>query len=77
VMVRDRLAALPSPDDSIGELLHDFREICARRIGEIDTLSREMRGQRDPQLQHELELLEDQRVALESALDQACRVLVH
>lgn len=77
VMVRDRLAALPSPDDAVGELLHDFRDICAKRIGEIDTLSREMRSQRDPQLQHELELLEDQRVALESALDQACRVLVH
>jgi hypothetical protein len=77
VMVRDRLAALPSPDDAVGDLLHDFREVCAKRIGEIDTLSREMRGQRDPQLQHELELLEDQRVALESALDQACRMLVH
>jgi hypothetical protein len=77
VMVRDRLAALPSPDDDIGELLHDFREVCAKRIGEIDTVSREMRSQRDPQMQHELELLEDQRVALESALDMACRMLVH
>jgi hypothetical protein len=77
VMVRDRLAALPSPDDAVSEHLHDFREICARRIGEIDTLSREMRSQRDPQLQHELELLEYQRVALESALEQACRMLVH
>jgi hypothetical protein len=77
VMVSDRLAALESPDDEISDLLHDYRDICATRIGHIDVLAADMRKQRDPQLAHELELLDDQRVALETALGQALRLLVH
>lgn len=77
VMVRDRLAALPSPDDSVSRLLPTLAEICAARIGDIDALMSEMRRQRDPDLQHELEALDDARVALESALEQTLRMLVH
>lgn len=77
VMVRDRLATLASPDEDVAPLLHDFRDLCVRRIGELDTMATDMRKRRDPDLQHELEVLEDQRVVLESALDQASRMLVH
>ena len=77
VMVRDRLAALPSPDDDVSRLLPTLAEICAARIGDIEALMAEMRRQRDPDLQHELEALDDARVALESALGQTLRMLVH
>lgn len=77
IMVRDRLAALPSPDESVSHLLPDFCEVCARRMADIDVLSTELRGQRDPDLRYELESLDDARVALESALEQAARMLVH
>lgn len=77
VMVRDRLAALPTPDHDVSDLLYDYRDLCAKRIADIDALSADMRKHRDAETQHELELLEDQRVALESALDQALRMLVH
>ncbi len=77
IFVRDRLGTLASPDAELADLLHDYRELCARRIGEIDALAAEMRKRRDPDLQVELEQLDDERVALESALDQALRLLVH
>ncbi len=76
-LVRDRLAALATPDEGLDDLLHDFREVCARRIGEIDALAAELKAPGDPGLQRERELLEDQRIALESAFDAALRMLVH
>jgi hypothetical protein len=77
VMVRDRLAQLSSPDDALADLLHDYREHCIKRIADIDSLTAQMRGQRDADTDHELALLDDQRVAIESALDEASRMTVH
>ncbi|HEY5926656.1 MAG TPA: hypothetical protein VIV11_33445 [Kofleriaceae bacterium] len=77
-MIRDRLAHLESPDDrELGELLHDFRELCTERVVALSKAISELRKQRDEDLEHEIALLEDQRVVLESALDHASRMLVH
>jgi hypothetical protein len=77
-MVRDRLASLATPGGELDELLHDFREVCVQRIADIDAHAGELKGpSRDPALQRERELLDDQRVALESALEAAARMLVH
>ena len=77
-LVRDRLAQRETPDDDLdGELLHDFREHCARLIGECSAAIAALKKQRDEELDHEIALLEDQRVVLESALEHASRLLVH
>ena len=76
-MIRDRLARLETPDDpEVSALLHDFRELCAERVVALDKAIRELRKQRDSD-EHEIAMLEDQRVVLESALDHASRMLVH
>ncbi|HEU4612663.1 MAG TPA: hypothetical protein VFS15_11325 [Kofleriaceae bacterium] len=75
-MIRDRLARLETPDDSeVVALLHDFRELCAERVVALDKAIRELRKQRGEE--HEVALLEDQRVVMESALDHASRMFVH
>jgi hypothetical protein len=76
-MIRDRLAILETPDDSVVPLLNDFRELCARQIGQIDAAIGELRGLRDDDRQTQLEALEDQRMVVESALEHASRLLVH
>jgi hypothetical protein len=77
-MVRDRLAKLENPDDGeLVSLLHDFRELCADRVAALSKAISELRKQRDEDMDHEIALLEDQRVVLESALDHASRMLVH
>jgi hypothetical protein len=75
-MIRDRLARLETPDDSeVVALLHDFRELCADRVVALDKAIRELRQQRGEE--HEVAILEDQRVVMESALDHASRMFVH
>jgi hypothetical protein len=76
-MVRDRLAALATPEEALDRELHEFRDLCAKRIAEIDAHAAELKTPQGPALQRERELLDDQRVALESALDAASRMLVH
>jgi hypothetical protein len=77
-LIRDRLARLEAPDDDdVGELLHDFRELCADRVIALGKAISEMRKQRDEDLDHEIAILEDQRVVIESALEHAARMLVH
>lgn len=77
-MVRDRLARLETPDDpEVAAMLHDFRELCSDRIVAITKAIVELRKQKDEDMEHEIAILEDQRVVLESALDHASRMLVH
>jgi hypothetical protein len=77
-MVRDRLAKLEAPDDGeVVTMLHDFRELCADRVAALGKAIGELGKQRDEDMEHEIALLEDQRVVLESALDHASRMLVH
>ena len=76
-MIRDRMAQLETPDDEVAAQLHDFRELCVDRIAALGKAIKELRKQRDENMDHEIELLEDQRVVLESALEHASRMLVH
>ena len=77
-MIRDRLAKLEHPEDAeLVALLHDFRELCADRVGALGTAIAELRKQRGDDIEHEIAILEDQRVVLESALEHASRMLVH
>ena len=77
-MIRDRLAQIETPDDpEVVALLHDFREMCTDRVMALSKAISELRKQRDEDVEHEIALLEDQRVVLESALDHASRMLVH
>jgi hypothetical protein len=77
-MIRDRLAHIETPEDyEVGQLLHDFRELCCDRIVAISKAIGELRKQRDEDMEHEIAILEDQRVVIESALDHAARMLVH
>jgi hypothetical protein len=77
-MVRDRLAHIETPDDSVDpELMHDFRDLCTERIVALSKAIHELRKQRDQGAEQEIALLEDQRIVLESALDHAARMLVH
>ncbi|HEY5950190.1 MAG TPA: hypothetical protein VIV40_32060 [Kofleriaceae bacterium] len=77
VMLRDRLAQIESPDDDLGELLHDFRDLCADRIVALSKAISELRKQSDADMDQEVAVLEDQRIVLESALEHASRMLVH
>jgi len=77
-LVRDRLAHIEAPDDSVvPELLHEFRDVCAERVVALGKAIHELRKQRDEDMDHEIALLEDQRTVLESALEHAARMLVH
>jgi hypothetical protein len=77
-LVRDRLAHLEMPDeDEVTPMLHDFRELCADRVAALGKAISELRKQRDEYVEHEVALLEDQRLVLESALEHASRMLVH
>lgn len=77
-MVRDRLAQLESPHEpEVVEQLHDFRELCASRVADLAQTMSELRKRGDEELDHEIALLEDQRLVAESALEHASRMLVH
>lgn len=77
-MVRDRLAQLETPHEhEVVELLHDFRELCAGRVAALGETIQELRKRTDDDLDHELAVLEDQRLVAESALEHASRMLVH
>jgi hypothetical protein len=76
-LIRDRLVRLETPDEDVVPLLPDFRELCARQIAEIDAALANLRGLRDADREDQVDALEDQRVLLESALEQASRMLVH
>jgi len=76
-MVRDRLAHMETPDADVAELVHDFRELCADRVAALSKTISELRKQRDDDVEHEIAILEDQRVVIESALEHASRMLVH
>src|SRR5690606_16031030 len=69
-MVRDRLAQLETPHEhEVVELLHDFRELCAGRVAALGETIQELRKRTDDDLDHELAVLEDQRLVAESALE--------
>jgi hypothetical protein len=77
-MVRDRLALLESPhDEEVALLMHDFRELCAERVTALSKAIAELRDQRDEDMDHEIAMLDDQRIVIESALEHASRMLVH
>jgi hypothetical protein len=76
-MVRDRLVQLEAPDDELAGLMHDFRELCVQQIAQVETAVRELRKERDVDIEHEIAILEDRRVVLEGALEHASRLLVH
>ena len=63
--------------DEVTPMLHDFRELCADRVAALGKAITELRKQRDEYMEHEVALLEDQRVVIESALEHASRMLVH
>jgi hypothetical protein len=77
-LVRDRLARREMPGEDLdGAVLHDFRDLCVRLMGECDAAIAALKKQRDEELDREIAVLEDQRVVLESALEHASRLLVH
>jgi hypothetical protein len=77
-MVRDRLAKIETPDDpDVADQLHDLRELCVERIAALGKAISDLRKQRDDNVEHEIAILEDQRLAVESALEHASRMLVH
>lgn len=77
VMVRDRLARLDAPPADIAPLLPDFRDTCAGRIAIITAHMGELRRVGSDSARSEIEALDDERTALESALETAARLLVH
>ncbi len=80
-MIRDRIAALspegdPYPDaDDLASLLHGYRELCARRISELDTQLEALHHNAESDDDHGA--LQDTRTAFEAALEDASRLLVH
>lgn len=75
-MARDRLTRLDHPVD-VAALLPDYRDLCARRIGELETHMASLRRVGTEAAHSELAALDDERAALESALEAAARLLVH
>jgi hypothetical protein len=75
-MARDRLVRLDAPGDT-ADLLHDYRDLCARRVAELETHMASLRRLGTDAARAELAALDDERTALESALDAAARLLVH
>ncbi len=77
-MIRDRLAQMETPHDAeVAGMLHDFRELCTDRVVALSKAINELRKSKEPDIEHEIAILEDQRLVLESALDHASRMLVH
>ena len=76
MMARDRLTRLEGPED-IAPLLHDYRELCARRVAELETHIISLRRVGTDAARSEIAALDDERTALETALDAAGRLLVH
>lgn len=78
LMIRDRLAALgeTGASDELAALLHDYRDLCAQRIAELDRRLGELRGTRGAG-SGQLGAIHDERIGLELALEAASRLLVH
>jgi hypothetical protein len=74
--VRDRLATLDHPEE-LAPLLHDYRELVADRIAELDRRIRELRVRAGERADAELYALQEDRGELEHAFDRASRLLVH
>jgi hypothetical protein len=74
--VRDRLAMLEHPDE-LAPLLHDYREVVAHRISDLDRRIRELRGRAGDRADAELYALQEDRAELEHAYERASRLLVH
>jgi hypothetical protein len=74
--VRDRLAALDHPDE-LAPLVHDYREVVAHRIAELDRRIHELRGRGGDRADGELYTLQEDRAELEHAYERASRLLVH
>jgi hypothetical protein len=77
VMVRDRLVRLDSPPPDLAPLLPDYRDMCAERITILSAHMTELRRAASDSARSEIEALDDERTALESALEEAARLLVH
>jgi hypothetical protein len=75
-MARDRLARLDAPGE-VAPLLHDYRDLCARRIADLEAHMTTLRRVGSDSASSELAALDDERAALESALEAAARLLVH
>ncbi|MDB4953128.1 MAG: hypothetical protein JWO36_697 [Myxococcales bacterium] len=76
MLIRDRLAALDAPDE-VAHVLPEYRDVCSRRIADLDTQVAKLRGQNDDAADSEANMLEDLRLAFEHALDHTSRLLVH
>lgn len=76
LIIRDRLTSLDAPSD-FATLLPDYRELCARRLAELTTQMHSLRKVGSEAAAAELSALDEERAALESALDAAARLLLH
>jgi hypothetical protein len=76
LIIRDRLHSLDAPNEAAA-LLPDYRELCARRLLELTTQMTSLRKVGSDAARAELEALDGERTALESALEAAARLLVH
>jgi hypothetical protein len=76
MLIRDRLRALETPHE-VSDVLPDYRELCARRIADIDAQVAELRGQSTDGAIDEASMLEGLRGAFETVYDTASRLLVH
>ncbi len=82
-MIRDRIAALPPdadayPDgDDLASLLHGYRELCARRLSEIDTQLEALHRDEPDRDDDDHAAIRDMRTAFEAAIEDASRLLVH
>lgn len=76
-VIRDRFALLDHPPGEVADLLHDFRDHCEMQIAECNASIAQMRKVRDDDLDHEIDIIEEQRAVLEAAYEHASRMLVH
>lgn len=72
MLIRDRLSALETPDE-VSSVLPDYRELCARRIADLDAKVARLKADEVD----EVEMIEGLRLAFERAHDHAARLLVH
>lgn len=79
MLIRDRLLRLETPDE-VGTLLPAYRDLVGARLAALEREASALRHQ-DPSTSgptaEQLDSIEDERVALETALEQATRLLVH
>ncbi|HSN30907.1 MAG TPA: hypothetical protein VLT45_31695, partial [Kofleriaceae bacterium] len=76
LIIRDRLVSLDAPSE-FSALLPDYRELCSRRLAELTTQMHSLRKVGSEAAAAELSALDEERAALESALEAAARLLLH